>query len=652
MPYKKYPFYNRILFWVLAPVLIIGIACSTFLAATMSAPLKKMITQQFDADLRLLSGIGLELCEESFSYLLELRLEQNSEMNTVLKNETMEKIKALSGHFPQIHMMVLESGSRIKACSLEGMPEKWENTGIYSGNDIRFFSNLEKEKIHGHLQYFPFWDWSVVSFMYDTDYQRPVRMAYQLTYVASAGAFLAVVVTLLIVFHLMINRPLNRLVSATDGVAEGKLSKIKNMSQNEFGRLMRSFNGMVDSINQEKAEISHLIGKLEDSRSYIGNIIDSMPSMVIGVNRALQITQWNKAAVAATGINGSGALGRNIRDVLPRLKVDVDIIVRSITTREIEQLSKRPRKKGHETFYEDVIVYPLVMENEEGAVIRIDDVTETVRLEEMLVQNEKMLSVGGLAAGMAHEINNPLAGVIQNANVLSGRLSDTSMPANLKAAESIGIPMAGIEQYMTVRGIPRILEAISESGMRMASIVDNMLSFARKGEDTASLHDPVVLMERTLELALTDYDWKEQYDFKSIAVEKQYGDNLPRIPCESSKIQQVLLNLLNNGAYAMLEKQALGKESDYKPEFIIRLSLDTVDQMLKIEIKDNGMGMDEDTCKRVFEPFFTTKPVGVGTGLGLSVSYFIITKNHKGSFDVASQKDRGTNFIIRLPLTH
>jgi len=96
MPYKKYPFYNRILFWVLAPVLIIGIACSTFLAATMSAPLKKMITQQFDADLRLLSGIGLELCEESFSYLLELRLEQNSEMNTVLKNETMEKIKALS----------------------------------------------------------------------------------------------------------------------------------------------------------------------------------------------------------------------------------------------------------------------------------------------------------------------------------------------------------------------------------------------------------------------------------------------------------------------------------------------------------------------------------------------------------------------------
>jgi signal transduction histidine kinase len=256
-----------------------------------------------------------------------------------------------------------------------------------------------------------------------------------------------------------------------------------------------------------------------------------------------------------------------------------------------------------------------------------------------------MMSVGGLAAGMAHEINNPLAGVLQNANVLANRLGRENLPANLKAAQLAGTSMDAISQFMENRGIFKMLDAISKSGVRIASMVENMLSFARKSESSFSDHDPVILVDSVLDLAATDYDLKNHYDFKSILIQKEYESDLPMISCESSKIQQVLLNILNNGAYAMFKQPAL-----VPPQFIIRLAYESDLNMLRVEIQDNGPGMDKTTAARIFDPFFTTKPVGVGTGLGLSVSYFIITENHQGTMNVVSSPNKGANFIIGLPL--
>lgn len=264
---------------------------------------------------------------------------------------------------------------------------------------------------------------------------------------------------------------------------------------------------------------------------------------------------------------------------------------------------------------------------------------ERETLQNQLNQAQKMESVGRLAAGMAHEINNPLAGVIQNVSVLESRLTDLTMPANIKAAQSIDTTMDTINEFMKKRGILRIVGNIKDSGTRMATIVNNTLSFARKSDSTYATHDPIGLMEQALELASTDYD------FKSISIEREYEGNLPMVACASSKIQQVILNILNNGAYAMFENQ-----KEVRSKFILRLKREQVSNMLRIEIEDNGPGMDEATSKRIFEPFFTTKPVGVGTGLGLSVSYFIITENYKGSMDVISELGIGSTFIIRLPL--
>ncbi|WP_022665566.1 PAS domain S-box protein [Desulfospira joergensenii] len=385
--------------------------------------------------------------------------------------------------------------------------------------------------------------------------------------------------------------------------------------------------------------------ELNKLRNYLSNIIDSMPSVLIGVDAGGRVTQWNKTAEKATGIKAATAHGKALSEVFPRMSPQMEQVAESIQTREVRHGRKNPRQSKGGTHYEDVTIYPLVTNGVEGAVIRLDDVTEKVRLEEMMVQSEKMLSVGGLAAGMAHEINNPLAGMLQTASVMERRLScEKKIPANIQAAREAGTSMEAIQSFMKAREIPRMLETIHQSGLRVADIVDNMLSFARKGDAMVSPTSLEDLLDKTLGLAATDYDLKKEYDFKLIQIIREYQNNTPMVPCEKGKIQQVLLNILRNGAQAM---QEAGIE---QPRFIVRTRFHKENDRVCMEIEDNGPGMDEKTRKRIFEPFFTTKPVGVGTGLGLSVSYFIIKENHGGDMQVQSRPGAGSKFIICLPL--
>ena len=267
---------------------------------------------------------------------------------------------------------------------------------------------------------------------------------------------------------------------------------------------------------------------------------------------------------------------------------------------------------------------------------------EREKLQAQLAQAQKMEAVGRLAAGMAHEVNNPLAGILQNASVLKNRLLG-DLPANHKAAETAGITLSAIRQYLELRKLPGMIENISESGNRAAAIVRNMLSFARKSDRCVSTHDLGALLDQTLELVQTDYDMKKHYDVKRIRIEREYDPLAPPVPCEASKIQQVFMNILKNGAEAMAEF----KYNRDTPAFVLRVQNDG--DWVRVEIEDNGPGIDEKTRRRIFEPFFTTKPTGKGTGLGLSVSYFIITEDHGGHMSVQAADSGGSCFVIQLP---
>jgi signal transduction histidine kinase len=292
----------------------------------------------------------------------------------------------------------------------------------------------------------------------------------------------------------------------------------------------------------------------------------------------------------------------------------------------------------------DVTIYPITAAGSDGAVIRLDDVTDRVRIEEMMVQSEKMMSVGGLAAGMAHEINNPLAGIMQNLQVIHSRIMHPT-ERNTTAAIEAGTTLDAIQAYMKSRDLIKMLDSTAEAGRRAAKIVDNMLSFSRKDESNFEPTNMAELIDRSIELASNDYNLTKRFDFRHIEIVRDY-DELEAIPCESSQILQVLLNLLSNSAQAVADRPADAP----KPRITVRLKREQ--DIALVEIEDNGTGMNAETRKRAFEPFFTTKEVGQGTGLGLSVSYFIITENHGGTMHLSSAPGRGSRFSIRLPFKH
>jgi len=278
-----------------------------------------------------------------------------------------------------------------------------------------------------------------------------------------------------------------------------------------------------------------------------------------------------------------------------------------------------------------------------GARVVAHDITDRKKIEDMMIQTEKMMSVGGLAAGMAHEINNPLAGMMQSAQVIHNRLSK-DLPANEKVATELGSSMAVIKKFMEKRGILKQLENINQAGGRSAEIVKNMLNFARKSDSIKTEHHLNELIDNTINLSQNDYNLKKNYDFKQIQITREYNPDIPAVLCEGSKIQQVIFNLLKNATESMV----LENHGKKNPKLVIRLHKKK--EMACIEIEDNGPGMDHSTRKRIFEPFFTTKSVDKGTGLGLSVSYFIIVGDHGGKIEVTSIVGKGTKFLIKLPI--
>ncbi len=284
----------------------------------------------------------------------------------------------------------------------------------------------------------------------------------------------------------------------------------------------------------------------------------------------------------------------------------------------------------------------IVWEDKPAHLVFFSNITEKKKSNELLIQAEKMMSLGGLAAGMAHEINNPLGGILQGIQNIERRLSP-ELKANLTAAREAGIDLEKLQFYLEKRKILSSASGIRESARKAADIIVNMLQFSRRSESKVTYIKLNELLDNVLQLAGNDYDLKKRCDFKSIEVNREFDKTVPPIPCVGMEIEQVMLNLFKNASQAMSDNN-----QENPPQLTIRLLQE--EYMARIEVQDNGPGIDASIRSRVFEPFFTTKPVGIGTGLGLSISYMIITNNHNGTLEVGDDVNRGTRFIIRLPL--
>jgi PAS domain S-box-containing protein len=326
--------------------------------------------------------------------------------------------------------------------------------------------------------------------------------------------------------------------------------------------------------------------------------------------------------------------------ISPEQENDWSTLLSRVLAGETENFESQGRTKGGDLFFADVFVRKVNLNGVDRFMIVLHDITEKKMMQEVMIQTEKMMSVGGLAAGMAHEINNPLNIILQGAQKILRR-TDPGLEANRKVAEECDLAMQSLSDYLEKRDFSETVESIHNAGVKAARIVENMLTFSRKSKSTLASHDLNRIIDNTILFARSDFDLKKKYDFRNIKIEKFFSD-LPKVPCTETEIEQVLLNLLRNAGHA------LGETGCKNPMIILRTRREG--NQAVIEVEDNGTGIHQDISKQIFDPFFTTKEAGVGTGLGLSVSYFIITKRHHGTIEAESKPGEWTRFVIRLPI--
>ncbi|MBC7963273.1 MAG: PAS domain-containing protein [Steroidobacteraceae bacterium] len=386
---------------------------------------------------------------------------------------------------------------------------------------------------------------------------------------------------------------------------------------------------------------SHESGQIRHHEKALLDILDTLPSIIVRVDRDGRVDLVNRRFEQLSGVSAADARGKLLATLIPQFAGQLQQVAEVIDCHAPLTNERIQSGSGADLRYYSLQIYPLNSGAFGMAVIRIDDVTEHVRIEEIMAQTEKMIMVGGLAAGMAHEINNPLGAIMQHAQNIERRVSPT-IAANLKAADEVGVSLELVRDYLEKRGIFEFISHIRSAGVRASTIINNMLHFSRRSEVRLETVDLAVMLDRVLELAASDYDMKKVYDFRNIKLVREYAADMPLIAM-TMEMEQVVINILKNAAQALSQ---IGTGSF--PRIILRTRPDG--DKAVIEIEDNGPGMDESTRLRVFEPFFSTKDVGVGTGLGLSVAYAIVTNGHHGTIDVLSQPGQGCNFIIKLPI--
>jgi two-component system NtrC family sensor kinase len=255
-----------------------------------------------------------------------------------------------------------------------------------------------------------------------------------------------------------------------------------------------------------------------------------------------------------------------------------------------------------------------------------------------LIQKEKMASLGELTAGIAHEIQNPLNFVTN--------FSDVSQELVAELVEAQAQPTRAPELEAELLGdLTQNLHKISQHGRRASNIVRGMLAHSRPSSGERRPTQVNALVGEYVRLAYQGLRTKDPAFTAELLPE--LAANLPKVETVPSDLGRVLLNLCNNAFYAVQQRQRTG-EAGYVPT--VRVRTRQVGPHVEVQVQDNGTGIREEVQAKIFQPFFTTKPAGEGTGLGLSLSYDIVTQGHGGTLTVASESGQGSTFTISLPV--
>jgi two-component system NtrC family sensor kinase len=365
------------------------------------------------------------------------------------------------------------------------------------------------------------------------------------------------------------------------------------------------------------AEVAYRTRETESQRRFTSRIIDSLPVGLYVVDREYRIQAWNaKREVGATGVSRDDVLGREVFEVMSRqprdlLKEEFDNV---FATGEMEQMEIGSTAFGELRHYRISKIPMRLHDDEITHVITIgEDITEWRNIQQQIAQTEKLAGIGQLAAGVMHEINNPLATIGACGEALTLRLEE--LPPSARA---------GFEEYLRIIG--------SELD-RCQDIVDGLLDFSNPKAHVKSSTSMNGIVDDALFLI------KHHDRFRRIHLVRHLAESLPTISVNSKQLIQVFLSLMINAIDSMEEAGTLTVTTG--------MNTDRSDEVMA-EFADTGAGINREDLSKIFEPFYTTKETGRGSGLGLSICYGIV-QQHRGRIVVDSQPGRGSTFRVFIP---
>jgi PAS domain S-box-containing protein len=437
-----------------------------------------------------------------------------------------------------------------------------------------------------------------------------IRKSRWILFLSGVLVILFVEFILYVLINRIVLRPIHRLTKATKMLGDGNYDlHLESTSDDEIGQLTTKFNEMKETILLRTS-------KQRESEEKYRTLSETAMDAIVTANTDGAITLFNKAAEIMFQYTREDIMGRNITVLMPDKLADkhkasfqsyLETRVGKIVGKPVEFSGKR---KNGEEFPLEISIS--AFETGGGlcfsAIIR--DLTEKKRMEANFLQAEKLSSIGGLVAGVAHELNNPLTGIIGYSELI---LENEDLDPQMR----------------------NDLEKIRREAERSAKIVKNLLTFSREHR-----HEKVILningiVEETINLV------RHQFDLKGIQVLVTLGHDLKTIYGDPHQLQQAFVNILNNASQAMEETKSQGS--------FLKMETRQKEETVEIVFSNNGPRIEEAKIKRIFDPFFTTKEVGKGTGLGLSIVFGTI-QDHHGTIEVKNLDPEGVSFIIRLPI--
>ncbi len=427
------------------------------------------------------------------------------------------------------------------------------------------------------------------------------------------------------------------------------LSYIKNFKNNplnkdtEFGslkiieisELYKTFHDKMDQIELNLKTINQTNYEIEKIKLYLKNIIDSMPSMLISIDNHGIIQEWNQAAVTYFGLSSVDTMGKVLWEVLPHFSRYQQVFQQVIETKTIQELKRELLTNGEDK-YMNISFFPLEENGIKGMAIRLDDITQLEKTEQILRQSQKMETIGTLAGGIAHDFNNILGGIVGTLSMMKLRTNNTIDLNTLRSHYN---------SYMNL---------MDDASQRAVNLVSHLLTLSRRQEPNFSLIDLNFVFQQIETICKNTFE-------KSIEIIVKPYFEPAVINADINQIEQVLLNICINSAHAMTLMKAendvhggllsLHIQKIKSDKHFIKNHPEAKENLnyFILSVSDTGIGMEPNTLSKIFDPFFTTKDKGKGTGLGLSMVYNIV-QLHKGFIDVYSELNHGTTFNIYLPI--